>query len=267
MRQSIGAAVLLLLVGAVSLASPVEQTFYLLDGSVVRGQLLDVTETSLVVKTSMGDLTVAKSKLQRVEFAPELSKAEAVGRQADVTPEPGAGPVPTPSKRAPFAGEVRATTDFRIASGCAYVGTVTATGLVGLREKALKARTAELGGNIVITTAGNGSGDAFFCSGSPVKVIEIVESALVKRPFKVLGFAQSKLTDASKALDEMRFQAAKQGGDALLDVAEQTATETRSSPTGWSWTGKQTTQTVPAGLRAKVIAWTDAPAASASPNP
>lgn len=96
-----------------------------------------------------------------------------------------------------------------------------------------------------------------------VKSMELVESAKVgDRKYRLIGFATSSKPNPQEALAEMKLQAVRQGGSALMDVEDSKGQVATQSASGWSWTGKTTTTEATMGWKAKIIAWETAPSAT-----
>ena len=61
-------AILVLLLASEATAQSAEQVVYLNDGSVIRGQITQMTDQVVVVKTQFGDVTVKKDAILRIDF-------------------------------------------------------------------------------------------------------------------------------------------------------------------------------------------------------
>ena len=86
--------------------------------------------------------------------------------------------------------------------------------------------------------------------------MEIVESSLLNRPFKVIGVVQAnagKLHSVKDTLDHLRAEARKMGGDALIDLNQGPAKSEAMGP-GKRYSFEDTVRVM---WSAKVIVWTD----------
>jgi hypothetical protein len=62
-------------------------TVYLKDGSVIKGEIISITETTVVIKTNMGIIEIDKNTIEKIEFDAKTSKPEKEDNNEDESRE------------------------------------------------------------------------------------------------------------------------------------------------------------------------------------